>query len=109
MNISNTPEKSIVKLGSTNKVLYSRGKLSPVEREAPKVKFKSVKDLYDIFTKELLGKMFKNPLGKKLRLKEGHFFKLIAGGNNKGIIAKAKGPKDAIKMIKDLFLFSLKT
>ena len=64
-----------------------------------------LKKAWEFFEKELLGKEIETPIGKKVILKPGHFFKLIAGTDPKkgvkGIVKQASSPEEAIKLIKE--------
>lgn len=69
-----------------------------------KAKFSTVKELYEIYKKEYLGKVIRTASGHDITFKPGHFFRLIAGTpaeGRKGFIAKAKNAADAIAQIED--------
>ena len=68
----------------------------------PKAVFSTVKELYDIYKREYLGKTIRTISGHTMTFKPGHFFRLIAGTPKDGVkgwIAKAKNSEDAIRMI----------
>ena len=54
------------------------------ERTQPKLKLNSVKEYYEWFENNLVGKKLVAPNGKTMTLQPGHFFKLIAGTPPKG-------------------------
>lgn len=70
-----------------------------------KVKYESIKDLYDVYKREYLGQTIQTISGHRMTFKPGHFFRLIAqtpeDGIRKGFIAKAANAKDAIRMIEN--------
>ena len=70
----------------------------------PKAKFSSVKELYDIYKNEYLGKTIQTISGHRMTFKPGHFFRLIAAtpeGERKGYISKAESAADAVRMIEN--------
>lgn len=67
-----------------------------------RLRFSGVKELYDIYKREYLGRTIETPSGHSMTFKPGHFFRLIAAtpeGGKKGVIAKAKNAAEAIRMI----------
>ncbi|WP_297452601.1 hypothetical protein [Persephonella sp.] len=79
--------------------------IKPAKINTPLLKGSDVKEAWDYFENNILGKEFTSPIGHKIKLKEGHFFRLIAGSGNKsqkkGFIAKANSPQEAIQLIKE--------
>lgn len=69
-----------------------------------KMKFRTVKELYDIYKREYLGQTIRTVSGHTMTFKPGHFFRLISKmlpGERKGMIAKAANAADAIRMIEN--------
>ncbi|EDP73794.1 hypothetical protein HG1285_07023 [Hydrogenivirga sp. 128-5-R1-1] len=79
--------------------------ITPEKVNLPQIDTSNIKNVWDYFEKNILGKEFTSPIGHKIKLKEGHFFRLIAGSGNKsqrkGFIAKANSPQEAIQLIKE--------
>ena len=69
-----------------------------------RIRFSSIKDLYDIYKREYLGQTIQTISGHRMTFKPGHFFRLIAAtpeGQRKGYISKAGSAADAIRMIEN--------
>lgn len=74
----------------------------PAHPRPERAKFDNLRELYDIYKREYLGKTFTAASGHTVTFKPGHFFRLIAGtpaGGRKGMVAKAPNAAEAIRMI----------
>lgn len=74
----------------------------PAHPRPERAKFGNLRELYDIYKREYLGKTFTAASGHTIMFKPGHFFRLIAGtpaGGRKGMVAKARNAAEAIRMI----------
>ena len=74
----------------------------PAHPRPERAKFDNLRELYDIYKREYLGKTFTAASGHTMTFKPGHFFRLIAGtpqDGPKGMVAKAKNAAEAIRMI----------
>ena len=74
----------------------------PAHPRPERAKFDNLRELYDIYKREYLGKTFTAASGHTMTFKPGHFFRLIAGtpqDGQKGMVAKAKNAAEAIRMI----------
>lgn len=74
----------------------------PAHPRPERAKFDNLRELYDIYKREYLGKTFTAASGHTIMFKPGHFFRLIAGtpaGGRKGMVAKARNAAEAVRMI----------
>ena len=105
------PEESSARFEPAEKAEYSLSRKPEIIqdfREMPahprpeRAKFDNLRELYDIYKREYLGKTFTAASGHTMTFKPGHFFRLIAGtpqDGQKGMVAKAKNAAEAIRMI----------
>jgi len=63
-----------------------------------KIRFKNLKDVWNVYKEELLGKEIETPLGFKFIPKEEDFFKIISAGRKKGFI-QGLSLKEAIEKL----------
>ena len=103
------PAESLAKSAKKAEYSLSRKPVSiqdfremPAHPRPERAKFDNLRELYDIYKREYLGKTFTAASGHTMTFKPGHFFRLIAGtpqDGQKGMVAKAKNAAEAIRMI----------
>lgn len=103
------PAESLAKSAKKAEYSLSRKPVSiqdfremPAHPRPERAKFDNLRELYDIYKREYLGKTFTAASGHTMTFKPGHFFRLIAGtpaGGRKGMVAKAPNAAEAIRMI----------
>lgn len=86
-----TPEEILERIKSVKSVSF------PVERLDENF---NLKYYWNWFEKNLLDREIPTAIRRNAVFKKGHFFKLIAGGKNKGFIKGYTTPEDAFKAIK---------
>lgn len=86
-----TPEETLERIKSVKSVSF------PVERLDENF---NLKYYWNWFEKNLLDREIPTAIRRNAVFKKGHFFKLIAGGKNKGFIKGYTTPEDAFKAIK---------
>lgn len=86
-----TPEEILERIKSVRSVSF------PVERLDENF---NLKYYWNWFEKNLLDREIPTAIRRNAVFKKGHFFKLIAGGKNKGFIKGYTTPEDAFKAIK---------
>ena len=86
-----TPEEILERIKSVKSVSF------PVERLDENF---NLKYYWNWFEKNLLDREIPTVIRRNAVFKKGHFFKLIAGGKNKGFIKGYTTPEDAFKAIK---------
>ncbi|WP_277201299.1 hypothetical protein [Victivallis vadensis] len=104
-------EEPVVPMKSAKKAEYSLSRKPesiqdfremPAHPRPERAKFDNLRELYDIYKREYLGKTFTAASGHTITFKPGHFFRLIAGtpaGGRKGMVAKARNAAEAVRMI----------
>ena len=96
---SEIPSKESARLYSLQKIPKSieEDRQMPGHPLPEKVKYGSIKELYDIYKREYLGQTIQTISGHRMTFKPGHFFRLIAqtpeDGMRKGFITKAANAK----------------
>ena len=98
----NTPAKKAEYSLSRKPVSIQDFREMPAHPRPERAKFGGLRELYDIYKREYLGKTFTAASGHTITFKPGHFFRLIAGtpkGGRKGMVAKARNAAEAIRMI----------
>ena len=103
------PAESLAKSAKKAEYSLSRKPVSiqdfremPAHPRPERAKFDNLRELYDIYKREYLGKTFTAASGHTITFKPGHFFRLIAGtpaGGRKGMVAKARNAAEAVRMI----------